>query len=76
MPELELSAWLKVSRTSVREAMRRLQFEGMQQHAPGGGLSVAWHDLRAVAELYDVRELLEGTAAALAARGIRRPMRV
>ena len=66
--ELELCAWLKVSRTPIREAMRRLQSDGMLVHAPGGGLSVAQHDLRAVAELYDVRERLEGTAAALAAR--------
>lgn len=66
--ELELCTWLKVSRTPIREAMRRLQSDGMLVHAPGGGLSVAQHDLRAVAELYDVRERLEGTAAALCAR--------
>jgi len=66
--ELELCAWLKVSRTPIREAMRRLQSDGMLVHAPGGGLSVAQHDLRAVAELYDLRERLEGTAAALSAR--------
>ena len=29
MPELELCAWLKVSRTPVREALRRLQSDGM-----------------------------------------------
>lgn len=68
VPELDLCAWLKMSRTPVREALRRLQSVGMLVHAPGGGLSVAQHDLRAVAELYDVRESLEGTAAALAAR--------
>jgi DNA-binding GntR family transcriptional regulator len=66
--ELELCAWLKVSRTPIREAMRRLQSDGMLAHAPGGGLSVVQHDLRAVAELYDLRERLEGTAAALCAR--------
>ena len=66
--ELELCSWLKVSRTPIREAMRRLQSDGMLVHAPGGGLSVAQHDLRAVAELYDVRERLEGAAAALCAR--------
>jgi DNA-binding GntR family transcriptional regulator len=66
--ELELCAWLKVSRTPIREAMRRLQSDGMLVHAPGGGLSVVQHDLRAVAELYDLRERLEGTAAALCAR--------
>ena len=68
VPELELCAWLKMSRTPVREALRRLQSDGMLAHAAGGGLAVAQHDLRAVAELYDVRESLEGTAAALAAR--------
>lgn len=66
--ELEFCAWLKVSRTPIREAMRRLQSDGMLVRAPGGGLSVAQHDLRAVAELYDVRERLEGAAAALCAR--------
>ena len=68
VPELELCAWLKVSRTPVREALCRLQSDGMVVHAPGGGLSVAQHDLRAVGELYDLRERLEGTAAALSAR--------
>lgn len=68
VPELDLCAWLKMSRTPIREALRRLQSDGMLVHAPGGGLSVAQHDLRAVAELYDLRESLEGTAAALAAR--------
>lgn len=68
IPELELCSWLKVSRTPIREALRRLQSDGMVVHAPGGGLSVAQHDLRAVAELYDVRERLEGAAAALSAR--------
>lgn len=69
MPEVDVSMWLKVSRTPVREALRRLQSEGLLHPAPGGGLSVARHDLRAVGELYDVRESLEGTAALLAARG-------
>lgn len=68
IPELDLCAWLKVSRTPVREALRRLQSDGMLVYAPGGGLAVAQHDVRALAELYDVRESLEGTAAGLAAR--------
>ncbi|HEY4172583.1 MAG TPA: GntR family transcriptional regulator [Rhodopila sp.] len=69
VPELELCAWLKMSRTPVREALRRLQSEGMLEHGQGGGLSVVRLDLRAVTELYDMRESLEGTAASLAARG-------
>jgi DNA-binding GntR family transcriptional regulator len=58
-----------MSRTPIREALRRLQSEGMLEHGQGGGLSVAQLDLRAVTELYDLRESLEGTAASLAARG-------
>lgn len=65
--EKELSDWLKVSRTPVREALRRLQSEGMIE-ARGGGLAVVSLDMRAVTELYDLRETLEGTAASLAAR--------
>lgn len=66
--ELDVSAWLKMSRTPVREAMRRLQAEGMLEHAAGGGMSVVLYDLRAIDEFYAMRESLEGTAAALAAK--------
>ena len=68
MPEVDLSLWLGMSRTPVREALRRLQADRMVVHAPGGGLAIAQHDLRAISELYDMRESLEGTAAGLAAR--------
>ena len=68
VPEVDLSERLGMSRTPVREALRRLQSEHMVVHAPGGGLAIAHHDLRAIAELYDMRESLEGTAAGLAAR--------
>jgi len=66
--ETEVSAWLGISRTPLREAMRRLQAEGLLQHAQGGGLAVALYDLRAIGEFYATRESLEGTAAALAAQ--------
>ena len=66
--EVEVSKWLGMSRTPVREAMRRLQAEGMVEHAAGGGMAVMLYDLRAIGEFYATRESLEGTAAALAAR--------
>ena len=66
--EVEVSHWLGMSRTPVREALRRLQAEGLLEHAPGGGMAVALYDLRAIGEFYTVRESLEGTAAALAAQ--------
>lgn len=65
--EIELGEWLQVSRTPVREALRRLQSEGIIE-PKAGGLAVTSFDLRAVSELYEVRQTLEGSAAALAAR--------
>lgn len=66
--ELALCDWLKVSRTPVRDALRRLQASGLVELAPGGGLQVATYDLNALNELYLVREVLEGTATGEAAR--------
>ncbi len=65
--EVELATWFRMSRTPVREAMRRLQAEGMLEYAPGGGMAVVLYDLRAIGEFYATRESLEGTAARLAA---------
>lgn len=66
--EAEVSSWLGVSRTPVREAMHRLLAEGLLEHAANGGLAVAIYDLRAISEFYATRERLEGAAAALAAQ--------
>ena len=66
--ELELSAWLGASRTPIREALGRLESEGLIARDPSRGMIVAELDHGLVAELYAMREVLEGTAAALAAR--------
>lgn len=66
--EVEVAEWLKLSRTPVRDAIRRLESEGMLVHAPRIGLVVATLDRQAVMELYVMREVLEGTAARLCAR--------
>ena len=66
--EIEVAEWLKVSRTPVRDAIRRLESDGMLQHEPRNGLVVARLDQQAVMELYVMREILEGTAARLCAR--------
>ena len=66
--EIEVAQWLNVSRTPVRDAIRRLESEGMLEHAPRNGLVVATLDRQAVMELYVMRETLEGTAARLCAR--------
>ena len=66
--EVEVAAWLNLSRTPVRDAIRRLEREGLLQHEPHNGLIVARLDRQAVMELYVMREALEGMAARLCAR--------
>jgi len=71
--ETELAERLGMSRTPVREAIRRLQSEGLIPHLPARGLCVAAYDAAQVDELYVMREALEGTAARLAAQHAGRP---
>jgi len=71
--EAELAERLGMSRTPVREAIRRLQAEGLIAHGPAGGLCVVAYDHTQVDELYVMREALEGTAARLAAQHAGRP---
>ena len=66
--EVEVADWLEVSRTPVREALRRLENEGMLALEPRTGLVVASITRQAMLELYVMREVLEGTAARLCAR--------
>jgi DNA-binding GntR family transcriptional regulator len=66
--EVEIAEWLDVSRTPVREALRRLESEGMLAMEPRNGLVVASISRQAMLELYVMREVLEGTAARLCAR--------
>ena len=66
--EIEVAEWLKVSRTPVREALRRLESDGMLSLEPRTGLVVASLSRQAMLELYVMREVLEGTAAHLCAR--------
>lgn len=68
MREVELSEWLGMSRTPVRQALSRLELEGLLVVQPRIGLVVASLDPHATAELYVIRAALEGTAAWLAAR--------
>jgi DNA-binding GntR family transcriptional regulator len=66
--EVEVADWLKVSRTPVREALQRLESEGLLRLEPRTGLVVASISHQAMLELYVMREVLEGTAARLCAR--------
>lgn len=66
--ETDLSARLKMSRTPIREAIYRLEADGLLTHEPRRGLTVMRPDHQMVMELYTMRESLEGTAARLAAQ--------
>ncbi len=66
--ENELAEWLGISRTPIREALNRLQSDGLIVNEANRGMIVTVLDQRMVCELYMVRQALEGTAAALAAR--------
>jgi DNA-binding GntR family transcriptional regulator len=66
--EAELAERLRISRTPVREALKRLEMQGLVVHEPHRGAVVAVLDYGQVAELYLMREVLEGTAARLAAQ--------
>lgn len=65
--EVELASDWRISRTPVRDALRRLEAEGLVQAAPGRGMIVPVPTRADVDELYVLREALEGMAARLAA---------
>lgn len=66
--EGDVARWLDISRTPVREAFHRIVSEGLLTIGPWNGVMVAELNRQQIAELYAVREVLEGTAAKLAAQ--------
>jgi DNA-binding GntR family transcriptional regulator len=66
--EIEVAQLLDMGRTPVREAIKRLEDEGLLTHEPRRGLVVTSLDQQSVTELYAMRELLEGGAARFAAK--------
>ena len=67
--ERELIERLEIGRTPIREALRRLAHEGLVEVYPRRGMFVTGVDVRELARLSEVREVLEPEAdrAALAA---------
>ncbi|SHJ40390.1 transcriptional regulator, GntR family [Roseomonas rosea] len=68
LTEADLVTRLGISRTPVRQALTRLETEGLVSHEPRRGIVVSRPDHQQVIELYALREVLEGTAARFAAQ--------
>jgi DNA-binding GntR family transcriptional regulator len=67
LPEREISEQLKISRTPVKDALNRLAFEGYVEMYPDRGTVVSKVGLSDILELYEIRVVLEGLSAKLAA---------
>lgn len=61
---------LQVSRTPVRDAFKRLQTEGLLEIRPNSGAIVTRLSAEKLAEIYELRTLLEGPAARYACQNI------
>lgn len=68
--ETDLCALLGISRPSLREALRSLQAERLVEIVPNRGPQIPVLSWRDAEEIYQVRALLEGEAAALCASAI------
>lgn len=68
--EEHVAGELQVSRTPVREALRKLADEGLLEYVPHRGARVLMPTPELVAEVLDIREALEGIAARQAATRI------
>jgi DNA-binding GntR family transcriptional regulator len=68
--EIQLAEEMGVSRTPVREAIRKLELEAFVVMIPRKGAYVAGISHKDVADVFEIRTALEGLAAGLAAERI------
>jgi len=66
--ESELAETLNVSRMPVREAIRKLEAEGLLEHQPRKGVIVKGFSEEDILEIYTLREAMEALAAVQAVR--------
>jgi len=66
--ETDLAQRFGVSRTPIREAIRRLETDGLVAHKPRVGAMIRVLAQQEIVELYEMRIVLEATAAQMAAK--------
>ena len=67
LPETALAKRIGISRTPLRQAMDRLVEEGLLVRLNSGGCRVASFSIEDISDAIEIRGVLEGTAARLAA---------
>lgn len=70
--EMKIAEALGISRTPVREAIHKLEREGMLKRLPQGGFSVLGLTREEIEETFGIRSILESYAARLAAINYRK----
>lgn len=70
--EADLVEKFKVSRSSVRDALKQLEVEKLIVRTKSKGTTLRKFTLKEVSDIYDLRSVLEGLAASLAARNATR----
>ena len=66
--EEDVATRLSLSRTPVREALRRLESDGIVEHRPRVGAVIRSLSHTEIVELYEMRTVLERTAAKMASQ--------
>jgi DNA-binding GntR family transcriptional regulator len=70
LPEAKLAQDLGMSRSPIRDALRRLSHDGLVNFVPKKGYFVESLSSQDIADIYDLREVIEGLAAKRLARWI------
>jgi DNA-binding GntR family transcriptional regulator len=68
--EREVAARLKISRTPIREAFRRLEQDGLMVRVPQGGMRVTEISAETAQEIFGIRAVLEAFAGELACQKV------
>lgn len=66
--ERSLAKQLGVSRTPIRESIRKLELEGLVKHIPNRGVFVTRISSKDVWDIYNIRSVLEGLVARMATK--------